>query len=102
VPCYAGRLAVEKLVLKTPKSTAENRNGENLRERHRILQMDIYPVDSELTKLRTRRDFVRFDGDFATSRTRVRRGWDSNPRGTFIPAGFQDRCLQPLGHPSPI
>jgi hypothetical protein len=30
----------------------------------------------------------------------VRRGWDSNPRGTFIPAGFQDRCLQPLGHPS--
>ncbi len=33
-------------------------------------------------------------------RTRVRRGWDSNPRGTFIPAGFQDRCLQPLGHPS--
>ena len=29
-----------------------------------------------------------------------RRGWDSNPRGTFIPAGFQDRCLQPLGHPS--
>ena len=30
----------------------------------------------------------------------MRRGWDSNPRGTFIPAGFQDRCLQPLGHPS--
>jgi hypothetical protein len=21
-----------------------------------------------------------------------------NPRGTFIPAGFRDRCLQPLGH----
>jgi hypothetical protein len=29
-----------------------------------------------------------------------RRGWDLNPRGTLIPAGFQDRCLQPLGHPS--
>src|SRR2546423_2053786 len=27
-------------------------------------------------------------------------GWDSNPRGTCAPAGFQDRCLQPLGHPS--
>ena len=42
-------------------------------------------------------DFVRF---FSTLETRWRRGWDSNPRGTFIPAGFQDRCLQPLGHPS--
>src|ERR1700675_4714322 len=27
-------------------------------------------------------------------------GWDSNPRRTCAPAGFQDRCLQPLGHPS--
>src|SRR5689334_20691537 len=27
-------------------------------------------------------------------------GWDSNPRGICIPAGFQDRCLKPLGHPS--
>ncbi len=29
-----------------------------------------------------------------------RRGWDSNPRDGFPPGGFQDRCLQPLGHPS--
>ncbi len=29
-----------------------------------------------------------------------RRGWDSNPRATLAAAGFQDRCLQPLGHPS--
>ena len=27
-------------------------------------------------------------------------GWDSNPRGACTPAGFQDRCLKPLGHPS--
>ena len=27
-------------------------------------------------------------------------GWDSNPRDALTPAGFQDRCLQPLGHPS--
>ena len=27
-------------------------------------------------------------------------GWDSNPRGACAPAGFQDRCLKPLGHPS--
>jgi site-specific DNA recombinase len=29
-----------------------------------------------------------------------RMGWDSNPRGPCEPAGFQDRCLQPLDHPS--
>ena len=29
-----------------------------------------------------------------------RMGWDSNPRDGLPPAGFQDRCLQPLGHPS--
>src|SRR5690349_1653758 len=27
-------------------------------------------------------------------------GWDSNPRWAFAHAGFQDRCLKPLGHPS--
>ena len=31
-----------------------------------------------------------------TSRT----GWDSNPRYRFRHAGFRDRFLQPLGHPS--
>ena len=29
-----------------------------------------------------------------------RRGWDSNPRDPFESNGFQDRRLQPLGHPS--
>ncbi len=29
-----------------------------------------------------------------------RREWDSNPRATFGAAGFQDRCNQPLCHPS--
>ena len=29
-----------------------------------------------------------------------RTGWDSNPRYPRRYAGFQDRCLQPLGHPS--
>ncbi len=27
-----------------------------------------------------------------------RREWDSNPRGACTPAGFQDRCIQPLCH----
>ena len=29
-----------------------------------------------------------------------RRGRDSNPRETCISAGFQDRCIRPLCHPS--
>jgi hypothetical protein len=29
-------------------------------------------------------------------------GWDSNPRWTCAHAGFQDRCLKPLGHPSVV
>jgi site-specific DNA recombinase len=29
-----------------------------------------------------------------------RMGWDSNPRYPCGHAGFQDRCLKPLGHPS--
>ena len=29
-----------------------------------------------------------------------RKGWDSNPRTSCPVAGFQDRCLKPLGHPS--
>src|SRR6188768_602142 len=29
-----------------------------------------------------------------------RMGRDSNPRDACASAGFQDRCLQPLGHPS--
>ncbi len=31
-----------------------------------------------------------------------RRGRDSNPRGAFTPAGFQDRCNQPLCHLSEV
>jgi hypothetical protein len=31
---------------------------------------------------------------------RWRMGWDSNPRYPCGHAGFQDRCLKPLGHPS--
>jgi hypothetical protein len=29
-----------------------------------------------------------------------RKGWDSNPRETCASAGFQDRCIRPLCHPS--
>ena len=35
---------------------------------------------------------------FADPRGAWRRGWDSNPRWHRCHAGFQDRCLKPLGH----
>ncbi len=37
-----------------------------------------------------------------TVRNVKRMGRDSNPRWTFAHAGFQDRCLKPLGHPSKL
>ena len=37
----------------------------------------------------------------ATCETPKRTGWDSNPRAAFTTAGFQDRCIRPLCHPSP-
>ena len=36
----------------------------------------------------------------AQREARWRMGWDSNPRCACTHAGFQDRCLKPLGHPS--
>ena len=36
--------------------------------------------------------------EISTPAVNWRRGWDSNPRGAYTPGGFQDRCLQPLGH----
>ena len=62
--------------------------------------IDLSLRDFELRRRRARRLFATLSPIFSASETRPRRGWDSNPRGTFIPAGFQDRCLQPLGHPS--
>ena len=44
---------------------------------------------------------MRWDSRAAPDRARGeswRRGRDSNPRDAQTPGGFQDRCLQPLGH----
>ena len=46
--------------------------------------------------------FSKTTGTERKRRTSWRRRWDSNPRGPFGPNGFQDRRLQPLGHPSEI
>ena len=37
-------------------------------------------------------------GGLRTTRAGWRREWDSNPRWYRYHAGFQDRCLKPLGH----
>src|SRR6185436_7180366 len=38
--------------------------------------------------------------DKSTNDNAWRMGWDSNPRTGCPVAGFQDRCIQPLYHPS--
>jgi hypothetical protein len=53
-----------------------------------------------MAKPKSEVDLAEVVREFSGSETRWRRGWDSNPRTTFAVAGFQDRCLQPLGHPS--
>ena len=82
------------------KSTAKIRNGEKFANSSEFCQTRPSPVALQSPESHTRRVLLHLVGFFSTLETRVRRGWDSNPRGTFIPAGFQDRCLQPLGHPS--
>ena len=37
---------------------------------------------------------------YETDVVEQRMGWDLNPRAAFATAGFQDRCIQPLCHPS--
>ena len=98
--CYVRFRAENESPPRTPKSTAEFRNGENLANSSKTSEARTSPVAFEVTRRRRRRDFVHFVELFSTSRTQERRGWDSNPRATFAAAGFQDRCLQPLGHPS--
>ena len=39
-------------------------------------------------------------GHYATPPNTWRKGWDSNPRGSKLPIGFQDRRFSPLSHPS--
>lgn len=41
---------------------------------------------------------IRFNDGMCLEQWRME--WDSNPRYTRMYAGFQDRFLKPLGHPS--
>src|SRR5437016_2246 len=69
------------------------------------------PIDAEIVRydgIQRKTEKVGFPLVYVWNRDSLRRpemgerrmGWDSNPRGACTPAGFQDRCLQPLGHPS--
>ena len=62
--------------------------------------MGHYLYAGTQTAMRTgRHPDVRSDAR-PTMQITVRTGWDSNPRYRFRHAGFRDRFLQPLGHPS--
>ena len=84
-----------------PKSSPKHRNIKNLAKSSRILSGEPFSTGLRVRKTPRTRAFSD-NPIFSASETLERRGWDSNPRGTFIPAGFQDRCLQPLRHPSRI
>jgi hypothetical protein len=72
-----------RVASRTPKSTVEFRNGENLANNLGASQAGASPVDFELTKRRIRGHFRQFSRECLTSQTQERRGWDSNPRATF-------------------
>ena len=62
--------------------------------------MGHYFYNGTPTEIRTgRHPDVRSDAR-PTMQITSRTGWDSNPRYRFRHAGFRDRFLQPLGHPS--
>jgi hypothetical protein len=56
--------------------------------------VSISPVAFELTKRRTRRDFVQFFRDFNASRTRVRSESNSNFQATYAAVCKPSRILK--------
>ena len=71
-------------------------------ERRQASQGDADPAQQTLHRCFLLRTSLKLpsDGDSMQRTGGWRMGWDSNPRRTCALAGFQDRCLQPLGHPS--
>ena len=71
-----------RTALSAPKGDAQMKLGPRLGPVRRVVQKSLL--------------FQRLE------KVRWRRWWDSNPRLTCANAGFQDRCLKPLGHPSTL
>ena len=95
---------------RTARSRMRIEGGGYRREHLRALAQRVEVADKEVRIMGSKSDLLRtlaaVSGVGAAtpgvrgSVLNWRMGWDSNPRDPCRSAGFQDRCLQPLGHPS--
>ena len=105
-----GQKAVTPQMLRKFAATARDRirleGGGYRRDHLRALAQRVEVADGEVrimgSKSRLLQTLVAGSGvnSVPTQGLKWRMGWDSNPRYGLPHAGFQDRCLQPLGHPS--
>jgi site-specific DNA recombinase len=106
----SGQKAVTPEMLHRFATTARQRirleNGGYRRDQLRALAQRVEVAEGEVrimgSKTRLLQTLVAGSGVNAVPAQGLkwRRGWDSNPRYGLPHAGFQDRCLKPLGHPS--
>lgn len=105
-----GQKAVTPQMLRKFATTARQRirleGGGYRRDHLRALAQRVEVAEGEVrimgSKSRLLQTLVAGSGvnSVPTQGLKWRRGWDSNPRYSLLHAGFQDRCLKPLGHPS--
>jgi site-specific DNA recombinase len=105
---------VTTTVLRKFAATARKRmrleGGGYRRDHLRALAQRVEVADREVRIMGSKSDLLRTlaaisgvksaTGGVRSSVLDWRKGWDSNPRYPCRHAGFQDRCLKPLGHPS--
>ncbi len=105
-----GQKAVTPQMLRKFAATARDRirleGGGYRRDHLRALAQRVEVAEGEVrimgSKSRLLQTLVAESGvnSVPTQGLKWRMGWDSNPRYGLPHAGFQDRCLKPLGHPS--
>ena len=105
-----GQKAVTPQMLRKFAATARDRirleGGGYRRDHLRALAQRVEVAEGEVrimgSKSRLLQTLVAGSGvnSVPTQGLKWRKGWDSNPRWACTHAGFQDRCLKPLGHPS--
>ena len=110
----AAQQPITTAVLRKFAATARKRmrieGGGYRRDHLRALAQRVEVADREVRIMGSKNDLLRTlaaisgvksaTGGVRSSVLDWRKGWDSNPRYPCGHAGFQDRCLKPLGHPS--
>ena len=102
---YRGTKEMDKLLGAFTKKYIDDLSTQDLLDLEKLLNIDDDNLYSFYNRLKT--DFE-FESNNINSLFRNlkstekywRRGWDSTPGKRCPFAGFQDRCFQPLSHPS--